>query len=224
MRDDRLRIEQLPHMEVRPPIRRGDLHSVSEEDVSIVSIIDGDFYQSLAVSPKEVLAVMRRGVTVVGGASMGALRAAELSPYGMIGVGTIFRWYRTGRVTRDDDVAIMYASQAPEYRTLTVPMVNVIWVLEQGKTTGWLSRRSHRRVLVAARNTHWTKRNWPTILGRARLNGPERDAVMDFISVPDHDLKRLDALSVVQYTEETLAQWLVPTGPISPLTPARRPS
>lgn len=211
MRDDRLRIEGLSHIEVRPPIRRGDLPSVLEENVSVVSIIDGEFYQRLAVSPKEVLAAMHRGITVVGGASMGALRAAELSPYGMIGLGTIFRWYRTGRVTRDDDVAIMYASHAADYLTITVPMVNVIWVLEQGKTAGWLSGNSHRRVLLAARNTHWTERDWPSVLKRARLNGLERDAVMDFISDPDHDLKRLDALSVVQYTEEILTRQLVPT-------------
>lgn len=216
MRDDRLQLEGLRHIEIRPPIRRGDLPSVLKENVSMVSIIDGEFYQSLAVSPKEVLAAMHRGVAVVGGASMGALRAAELSPYGMVGLGTIFRWYRTGRVTRDDDVAILYGSHAAEYLAFTVPMVNVIWVLEQGKTNGWLSPSSHHRVLLAARNTHWTKRDWPSVLRRAGLNGLERDAVMDFVSEPDHDLKRLDALSVVQYTKETVAQWFVrktPTGP-----------
>jgi hypothetical protein len=177
-----------------------------EDDVSIVSIIDGEFYQSLAVSPKEVLAAMRRGVTVVGGASMGALRAAELSRYGMIGLGTIFGWYRTGRVTRDDDVALIYGSYGADYVTCTVPMVNVIWVLEQGKTAGWLSRTSHRRLLMAARAIHWTKRDWPSVLVRAQLNGLERDALMEFVSNRDHDLKRLDALSVVQYTRQAVAE------------------
>ena len=204
LRDDLLRIQGIPNIAVRPPIRRGDLPSIREDQVSMVSIIDGDFYQNLAVSPKEILDAMRRGITVVGGASMGALRAAELSIYGMIGVGTIFTWYRTRRVTRDDDVAILYAPYAARYMTLTVPMVNVIWVLDQGKTLGWLSPNSHRRLLLAARHIHWTKRQWPSVLARARVSDQERTAVRDFVSDPEHDLKRLDALEVVRYTGNML--------------------
>ena len=37
-----------------PPIKRGDLSQLSRA-IKTVGIIDGEFYQSLAVSPKEVL-------------------------------------------------------------------------------------------------------------------------------------------------------------------------
>ena len=48
---------------------------------------------------------MAAGTQVFGAASMGALRAAELAPFGMIGVGAIFAAYRDGRLTGDDEVA-----------------------------------------------------------------------------------------------------------------------
>jgi len=44
----------------------------------------------------ELLDALEEGVAVFGGASMGALRAAELWQHGMVGVGKIFRAYRDG--------------------------------------------------------------------------------------------------------------------------------
>ena len=46
------------------------------------------------------------GITVVGGSSMGALRASELDDLGMVGIGYVYKAYRTGAITSDDDVAL----------------------------------------------------------------------------------------------------------------------
>ena len=40
---------------------------------------------------------------------MGALRAAELAPFGMIGVGAIFEAFRDGVLEADDEVAVRHA-------------------------------------------------------------------------------------------------------------------
>jgi hypothetical protein len=56
-----------------PPICRGDLDRLTEH-VRFVGIVDGEFFQSLSVSPKEVVKLLRRGVTVFGASSMGARR------------------------------------------------------------------------------------------------------------------------------------------------------
>ena len=61
-----------------------------------VGIIDGYFQQVPSVWHKEILWAMAQGVHVFGSASMGALRAAELAPFGMRGVGLIFEAYRDG--------------------------------------------------------------------------------------------------------------------------------
>ena len=44
---------------------------------------------------------------MVGGASMGALRASELDDFGMIGVGRVYQDYRMGIIESDDDVAVV---------------------------------------------------------------------------------------------------------------------
>jgi len=69
-------------------------------------LIDGQFEDRPAVRHKEILWAMAQGIVVIGAASMGALRAAELSEFGMIGVGLIYRWYRRWRLAPDDAVAV----------------------------------------------------------------------------------------------------------------------
>jgi hypothetical protein len=51
---------------------------------------------------------MEQGVHVFGAASMGALRAAEMHSLGMVGIGTIFQWYRDGKIVADDEVAVRH--------------------------------------------------------------------------------------------------------------------
>jgi hypothetical protein len=74
-------------IDLHPPIRRGDLRDAMDAGYRIIAIIDGEFYQNLAVSPKEILVGLRDGRHIIGGSSMGALRAAEMDVYGMEGVG-----------------------------------------------------------------------------------------------------------------------------------------
>jgi hypothetical protein len=105
-----------------PPICRGDLSKLPEE-VRTVGIIDGAFFQSLAVSSKEIMALLDRGIKVYGAASMGALRAAETQIFGTIGVGEIFCMFRDGILDGDDEVALVYDPQS--YRHLSEPLVNI---------------------------------------------------------------------------------------------------
>ena len=110
-----------------PPIRRGDLALLPEE-TRVVGIVDGEFYQNLAVSPKEILALLDRGIKVYGASSMGALRAAELHSLGMEGVGEIFAMFRDGVLDADDEIALIY--EAGTYRKLSEPLVNLRHVLK----------------------------------------------------------------------------------------------
>jgi TfuA protein len=105
-----------------PPICRGDLAKLPE-DVRTVGIIDGEFFQSLAVSPKEIVALLEKGMKVFGAASIGALRAVETEKFGTIGVGEIFCMFRDGILDGDDEVALVY--DARSYRHLSEPLVNI---------------------------------------------------------------------------------------------------
>ena len=73
-------------------------------------LIDGEFEHRPAVRHKEILWAMAQGIVMIGAASMGALRAAELHGFGMIGVGAIYRWYRRFPLAPDDAVAVQSGS------------------------------------------------------------------------------------------------------------------
>ena len=100
-----------------PPASQGDVFRlVATHDARIVGIIDGHFQEVPSVWHKELLWAMSQGVHVLGAASMGALRAAELAAFGMVGEGRIFEAYRTGVLEPydapfedDDEVAVVYA-------------------------------------------------------------------------------------------------------------------
>ena len=94
--------------EFHPPVARGDIAALLNDPPDIIGIIDGVFHQQPAVSHREILQAMEAGVTVIGGSSMGALRAAELDNDGMIGIGKVYQNYRDGKIESDDDVAIVF--------------------------------------------------------------------------------------------------------------------
>lgn len=106
-----------------PPIKRGDAEKALERGAKIIGIIDGVFHQDVAISPREIFEVLKKGVIVVGGSSMGALRAAELDEFGMIGVGKIYEMYKSGEIESDDEVALIFNPLTLE--PLSEPLINI---------------------------------------------------------------------------------------------------
>jgi hypothetical protein len=155
---------QLIDAEFRPPVRRGDL--AAEESGRVIVILDGEFGQSLSVSPKEILARTDRGFRVVGASSMGALRAAELAAFGVEGYGWIFEGYRTGRIVGDDEVALMYSP--PCGPALTVPLVNVRYWLDRVLAEGVIDDSTRRRVFRRARAIYFGDRTPARLLQELR--------------------------------------------------------
>jgi hypothetical protein len=124
--------EILPNAIYRPPARQGDIVTdVVRFSPNRIILIDGVFRENLSPWHKElVYALQYPGVKAVyGAASMGALRAAELDWLGMIGVGRVYEWYRTGITEDDSEVALSYAMRegpdGPIYYPNTVPLVDI---------------------------------------------------------------------------------------------------
>src|SRR6185437_11071516 len=99
--------ELLPNAEIYPPVAAGDLLRLPLLPGDLVAIVDGFYFQSASVRHKEILALLQRGVHVWGAGSMGALRAAELAPFGMRGFGAVFQAYCQGTIDGDDEVAVL---------------------------------------------------------------------------------------------------------------------
>lgn len=117
-----------------PPISRGDIGKAASEGYEIIGIIDGIFFSRAAAAHKEIINVIKSGVIVIGGCSMGALRASELDIHGMEGVGTIYGWYRDGVIEDDDEVAV--ATNPDTFESVSSPMVNIRETLKAANSAG----------------------------------------------------------------------------------------
>lgn len=113
--------------ERRPPIRHGDLQALAGEHPCRIVIIDGEFGQALPITVTEIRDALLRGDAVYGCSSMGALRAAECEPLGMVGTGWVTEQLRSGAVVADDEVALLYDPET--YQNFTVPAVNLRWLV-----------------------------------------------------------------------------------------------
>ena len=82
------------------PVARGDVLHWTRRGASAIGIVDGLFHGVPPVWHKEILFALSEGVAVAGGASMGALRAAECAAFGMVGLGDVYRLYADGIETR----------------------------------------------------------------------------------------------------------------------------
>jgi TfuA protein len=179
-----------------PPIKRGDLAAADDYDVFV--IIDGEFGQNLSVSPKEILAVLDRGKTVIGASSMGALRASELDRAGMIGVGWVYNFFRRSAVRRDADVALAYSPF--DFKPMTVPMVDLEYWMEQASAAGLIRNKEKALLLKLARNIFFADRTPDRLmsdLGRA-IGGDTLNSLLAFSGGTIPSVKSVDAAEAVR--------------------------
>jgi hypothetical protein len=192
---------------VLPPARQGDVWRALSLRPRAIALVDGVFEAQPSVWHHEILAALEAGVAVFGGASMGALRAAELAPHGMVGVGRIFAWYRDGVVVDDSEVALLHADEEHGWRPLTVPLVNVRHVAERARAARVLGRDAASALVQAADDLFYQERTWPRVLERVRPSWTEstRAAWEAWFPNGGEDLKRLDAIACVQAAAEWAA-------------------
>lgn len=188
----------LPWAEFRAPIRRGDLEPLVGDPPEVVGIVDGLLFQAFAVSPKEVLALLRAGSVVYGASSIGALRAVELEPFGMRGVGEVFRMYRSGRIDGDDEVAMAYTADGT--RALSDAMVSIRHGLGIACRRGVLRSDEARLLTRIAKRIYFPDRTWRRVLttARGRVADETLDALGRFLERERPDVKRDDAIALLE--------------------------
>lgn len=179
----------------RPPVKRGDLSGL--ENVEVVGIIDGVFLQSCSVGHREILSLLNRKVRMIGGGSMGALRAAEMNHYGMIGVGRVFEMYAKGEIQGDDEVALVFDPETME--PLSEPLVNMRFFLDQAVADGTIGPEQRTTVLEKLRSVYYPRRTKGSFERMAAevLDESEREAFQRYFTIYYRDIKREDALTVL---------------------------
>ncbi|AUX45898.1 hypothetical protein SOCE26_073980 [Sorangium cellulosum] len=188
-----------------PPAAQGDIYRAALERPVAIGLIDGYFERVPSVSHKEILWAMAQGVHVLGASSMGALRATELSLFGMEGVGAIYEAYASGALDADDEVAVAHASAEDGYRPLSEAMVNLRATLRAAEGAGVISGSTRERLEELSRGLFYPDRCYPILLRRAAQEGlppAQIEALRAFLPEGRVDQKRADALALLQVLRE----------------------
>lgn len=162
------------------------LQPVSQGDIILAAhafrpkamvLIDGFFEDRPAVRHKEILWALSQGIVVIGAASMGALRAAELHPFGMIGVGLIYRWYRRWPLTAEDAVAVQCGPAELGFTPLTEALVDLQRSFKALFRRGLISKAEMDAGIAAAQRLNFRERSLRKVVIAAQWL-PEKAALL----------------------------------------------
>lgn len=186
----------------RPPVGRGDVSKAIHDHPVIIGIIDGVFHQQPAVSHREIMDALNRGIIVVGGASMGALRSAELEDMGMIGVGTVFQAYKEGTVESDDDVAVVFEPSSHEQ--LSEALVSMKYNFDKAVQKGIISYEDLEKLYKAAKSIYYPKRTYNSVFQNSHLGDEKITRLKRFLDDEGLDIKKQDAKEVINYIKNLI--------------------
>jgi hypothetical protein len=186
----------LPGAVLRPPARRGDLYRDRFLFYSVFIIIDGVFFQDYGLPLREIIDVIEDGAIVYGGASLGALRAAELWPIGMRGSGIIFRLYRRGVLVSDDEVAVSFDSTTC-HPSLSVALIDIRWALHRALKAGKINKKFSETVIQYAASLYFMDRTWAAICKDIFMEPIISEYLVNNSNLKELDSKRL--LASVSY-------------------------
>jgi hypothetical protein len=185
-----------------PPVQQGTLLTATvNHRPDVIGVIDGVFLQSLSVWHKEILYALDQGIKVYGASSMGALRAAETAPFGMIGVGEIYRQYASGELQDDDEVALAHTSAEDGYRKVSEPMVNIRATFAAAEAEGLIDASQRSSLNAIAKEMYFAQRTFPAILKAAADEGLSADLckqLSSFVRTNYVDQKRRDSIELLE--------------------------
>ena len=190
-----------------PPAAQGDVYRASLSRPLAIAVIDGYFERVPSVWHKEILYSMSEGIHVFGGASMGALRAAELAAFGMRGVGAVYEAYRDGTLEDDDEVAVTHAPAELGFTPLSEPMVDMRRTVADAVAAGVITPGSAVTLVTLAKELFYPRRSYDHVISLAERAGVSPEEIARFrgwLPTGRVSQKGEDAL----LTLRTIRQWL----------------
>ena len=187
------RIAAAPEIVCRGPAAQGDIAATVLDGATAIGLVDGRYEDVAAPWHKEILFALSEGVTVFGGGSLGALRAAECARFGMIGVGEIFARYMSGDLIDDSAVAQIHAPAELDYAPFSEALVNVEATLSRIAASGLIDPALAAALEASARSLFFKQLTYAAVVERAGAPA----ATLALIAGHRVDQKRADALELV---------------------------
>lgn len=201
----------VPDAEVAPPISFGQAFGYGLQPGDTLLIIDGLFFQHPSVRHKELLTLIADGIRVVGSSSMGALRAAELHPFGMEGYGWVFESYRSGLLEADDEVGMVHGDPEDGYPVFVDALVNIRQTVAVAAESGAMTKLLAAQLIETARNTPFTLRTWDQLL--KAVGAPDRPKLARQLRSMRVDIKHADAVLALNQIARQPGDYAVRPGP-----------
>ena len=201
-----------------PPVRQGDvLRLVRSARPKAIGIVDGYFRAVPALWHKEVLFALSQGVHVFGAASMGALRAAELDGFGMVGVGRVYEAYRSGTFEPyiaepfedDDEVAVVHGPAETGHVAISEAMVNLRATFAHAAEQSVIDAGTRDALVAAGKTLFYPERSYAAVLAAGRAQGLDAAAITaleHWLPEGRVDVKRADARAMMVAMGELLAR------------------
>jgi hypothetical protein len=190
-----------PGIDFLPPAALGSVYRAMERGYRRIAIIDGFFGNTPSVWHKEILFAISKGFEVSGAASTGALRAAELAPYGMFGIGNIYRLYRRAAIADDDEVCVTHAIAEMDFMPLSEPMISIRYTLRDMRHRGIVSLDEERAIAAELKALHFSERTSERIQAAIAGHVPDGRAasVSDAYRAARRDAKGEDGMRLLDW-------------------------
>ena len=191
------RIAGHPEIACRGPAAQGDIARAVLDGATVIGLVDGRYEDVAAPWHKEILWALMNGVTVLGAGSLGALRAAECTAYGMIGLGAIYARFMTGEFHDDADVAQIHGPEEMDHLPLGEAVVNIEATLRRMVGLGLIDQGFYAGAMRAARAVFFKELSFEAVATRLAIDDERRRAFVAAARANRIDQKRADALELV---------------------------
>jgi len=189
------RLKKIPdRAHIFAPAALGSVFRAVQAGYKLICIIDGHFGNMPSVWHKEILFALKSGAVVCGSSSMGALRAAELHAFGMVGFGFVYRAFRRGALQDDDEVCVLHAVPELHFGALSEAMVNIRYSLREMRHRALIDRKSEVSITSSLKALHFSKRTLAAVQSAFEQTfGTEAAAKFDLYERTKVDIKAMDA-------------------------------
>lgn len=190
--------KHIPNAIVAKPVKKDDLYQDIKNGIHIIGIIDGEFLQNFSVSPTEIRDALRCGLSVYGSSSMGAMRAAELHQFGMIGHGKIFEHIIGDPYFRDDKLGQVFYDELVH---ASIPYMDLYLSVEALVEKKLIKAAEAAQIIKIYERLHFSERNFQALAAKAKASPKNVDKLLESIKITKINFvshKKLDGINMLK--------------------------
>jgi hypothetical protein len=116
-----------------------------------------------------------------------------------VGIGEIYRMYKSGELESDDEVALVFDPSSG--LALSEPLINIRFTLKRAQEEGIIDTVAHEALLTSARSLFYPKRTYRAIVSAAgeAVDEETRERFLHWVHASACDQKKDDAVAALEY-------------------------